>query len=111
MTGAGEFWDVLAPRHAEVENSYLDLPSVRRIMAAIDEPVLVVGAGQGLIVAELRSAGLRCDSVDFSAEMVRYAKLRRGLTLVEADASALPFAEGSYRTVLFSGLTNILSRV
>ena len=97
-----EFWDVLAPHHAAVENSYLNLSSLRRILSSIEAPVLVVGAGQGLIVAELQKKGFQCDGVDLSPEMIRYAKARRGLTLVKADASAMPFADESYATVLYA---------
>ncbi len=44
--------------------SFLDLPSLRRIQHEIRPLVLVVGAGQGLIVAALQAQGLQCDGVD-----------------------------------------------
>src|SRR3954470_17586523 len=91
MTCPSEFWDALAPYHAALENSYLDLPSLRRIQHDIRSAVLVVGAGQGLIVGALKKQGLQCDGVDLSAEMIRFAQLRRGIALVQADARALPF--------------------
>jgi ubiquinone/menaquinone biosynthesis C-methylase UbiE len=97
-----EFWDALAPHHSAIENSYLDVPSVRRIMHDLHEPVLVVGAGQGLIVAGLRKKAFQCDGVDLSSEMIRYAKLRRGIALVHADAKATPLAERSYGTVMYA---------
>ena len=99
---SAQFWDALAPHHSRIENNYFDLTSVRRIVAELQEPVLVVGAGQGLLVAELRKKGVECDGVDFSAEMIRYAKSRRGLELVLADARALPFADGTYGTVVYA---------
>lgn len=102
MTLSPEFWNALAPVHARIENSYLDLASARRLLNQIREPALIVGAGQGLIVAELRKQGLRCDGVDISPEMLRYAKIRRGLDLIEADAKALPFKPGSYRTIIYA---------
>jgi SAM-dependent methyltransferase len=61
-----------------------------------------VGAGQGLIVAELQKRGLQCDGVDFSAEMIRYAKLRRGLRLIQADAKAMPLKGGSHQTIIYA---------
>jgi ubiquinone/menaquinone biosynthesis C-methylase UbiE len=64
--------------------------------------VLVVGAGQGLIVAELRKRGFQCDGVDLSTEMVRHAELRRGITLIHADAKAMPIAERTYETVIYA---------
>jgi SAM-dependent methyltransferase len=95
-------WDVEAPYHGSFENHFLDLPSIRATVGAVREPALVVGAGQGLIVEELRKQGLYCDGVDLSPEMIKYAKLRRGLTLVEADAQALPFETGSYATIIYA---------
>jgi len=93
MTPPSNFWDALAPYHSTVENSYLDLPSLDGILRDIHPPVLIVGAGQGLIVAELQKNGVRCDGVDLSSEMIRYAKLRRGLDLIQADARATPFGQ------------------
>ena len=34
--------------------------------------------------------------------MIRYAKTRRGLTCVQADARALPFGEGTYETIIYA---------
>ena len=102
MTRASGYWDALAPHHSSLENNYFDLPSLRRIVHDIHQPVLVVGAGHGLIVAELRKHGLRADGVDLSSEMIRYAKTRRGLSLVQADARALPFGEGTYETIIYA---------
>jgi ubiquinone/menaquinone biosynthesis C-methylase UbiE len=97
-----DFWNTLAPFHADVEDSNFDLASVRRLMPEIRSPVLVVGAGQGLIVAELRNQGYQCDGIDLSAEMVQQARLRRAITLVQADAKAMPFPTASYETIIFA---------
>jgi SAM-dependent methyltransferase len=102
MNQASDFWDAIAPYHSEIENNYFDLRSLRRIIHEVREPVLVVGAGQGLIVAELKNRGFQCDGVDFSAEMIRYAKMRRGLCLIQADAKALPMKDGSYQTIIYA---------
>ena len=102
MSSSSDYWDVLAPHHLSIENNFLDLPSMRLIEADIRQPVLVVGAGLGLIVEGLRRKGFRADGVDLSAEMVRYAKLRRGITVVRADARALPFGELAYETVIYA---------
>jgi 2-polyprenyl-3-methyl-5-hydroxy-6-metoxy-1,4-benzoquinol methylase len=77
MPASCEFWDALAPHHSAIENSYFDLPSVRRIVHDVRSPVLIVGAGQGLIVEELQKRGFQCDGVDLSLEMIRYARIRR----------------------------------
>ena len=102
MTRSSDYWDALAPYHSSLENNYLDLRSLRRIVHDLHQPVLVVGAGQGLIVAELRKNGFRVDGVDLSSEMIRYAKTRRGLQLVQADARALPFGERTYETIIYA---------
>src|SRR2546421_11413382 len=102
MNDSSDFWDALAPHHASLENNYLDLRSVRRIVHDIHEPVLVVGAGQGLIVEELQKNGLRTDGMDWSPDMIRYAQTRRGLKLVRADARATPFEGGTYETVIYA---------
>jgi len=110
MTCSSDFWDALAPHHSALENSYLDLPSLRRIQQEIRPPVLVVGAGQGLIVAALQKQGVQCDGVDLSAEMIRYARLRRGLAFVLADAKALPFENGAYKTIIYAtGVIDFMS--
>ncbi len=95
-----DYWDTLAPHHWRIENNYLDVESVRLILGDVREPVQVVGAGQGLIVEELRRQGLRCDGIDLSARMMEYAKSRRSLTLVRANAAAMPFADGTYETAI-----------
>ena len=110
MACSSDFWDALAPHHSALENSYLDLPSLRRIQDQVRPPVLVVGAGQGLLVAALQAQGLQCDGVDLSAEMIRYARLRRGLVLVRADARALPFGNGTYKTIIYAtGVIDFMS--
>ena len=110
MTCPSDFWDALAPHHAPLENSYLDLPSLRRFQHEIRPPVLVVGAGQGLIVAALQAQGLRCDGVDLSAEMIRYARLRREMALIHADARALPFQNSAYKTIIYAtGVIDFMS--
>jgi SAM-dependent methyltransferase len=104
------FWDALAPHHSAIENSYLDLPSLRRIIHEIQSPAVVVGAGQGLIVAALQKKGIQCDGVDLSPEMIRYAKIRRGLDLIHADAMALPFANRTYKTIIYAtGVIDFMS--
>ncbi len=97
-----DFWNALAPFHSAIENNYFDLPSLHHILPEIHGRVLVVGAGQGLIVAELLKQGLQCDGVDFSVEMIRYAKLRRGLTLIQADAKAMPLKDAAYETIIYA---------
>jgi SAM-dependent methyltransferase len=102
MSHVSNYWDALAPHHAALENNYFELPSLRRIIHDVRPPVLVVGAGQGLIVEELIRKGFQTDGIDLSSEMIRHARRRRGLALIEADAKALPFEKGSYETIIYA---------
>lgn len=52
-------WDGLAPHLAAMENNFFDLPSLRRIQQDVLTQVLVVGAGQSLIVAALQKQRLQ----------------------------------------------------
>src|SRR6185369_4689599 len=101
MNHCSDFWNALAQFHAEVEDTNFDLASVRRLLPEIESPVLVVGAGHGLIVEELRKCGYECDGVDLSSEMIRQAKLRRGISLVQADARVMPFPAARYETIIY----------
>lgn len=102
MSHCCDFWNVLAQFHADVEDAHFDRASARRLLPEIKSPVLIVGAGQGLIVEELRKHGFECDGVDLSPEMVRQAKLRREISLVQADARAMPFPPASYETIIYA---------
>ena len=99
---SADFWNALAPVHYSIEDNYFDRSSLHRILPELREPVLVVGAGQGLIVAELLKSRIRCDGVDFSSEMIRYARERRGLSLIQADAKAMPLKNGAYQTIIYA---------
>jgi demethylmenaquinone methyltransferase/2-methoxy-6-polyprenyl-1,4-benzoquinol methylase len=97
-----KFWDALAAHHEAIEDNFLNRASLRRIISDVCSRVLVVGAGQGLLVADLLSKGFQCDGVDFSSEMIRHAKRRRGLDLIQADASALPLGDATYETIIYA---------
>ena len=101
-TCSPEFWDALASHHVLIEDNFFDLRSVRLLTDSIQDPVLVVGAGQGLLVAELRNRGFRCDGIDSSPEMIRFARLRRNLSLIQADARALSFSPGTYKSIIYA---------
>jgi SAM-dependent methyltransferase len=100
MCGTSDFWDSIAPYHSTIENSYFDLDALSKIIDNIDGPVLVVGAGQGLIVEELQKNNLVSDGIDYSHQMIRFAKKRRGLELIESDAKKMPFEDGRYQTTI-----------
>ena len=97
---ASAYWDSMAPHLISMEDNYLDPISLDHISHEINQPVLVIGAGQGVLVEHLQKMGLHTDGVDLSAQMIRYARDRRGLSLIEADARKMPFATESYETVI-----------
>ncbi|HVV71021.1 MAG TPA: class I SAM-dependent methyltransferase, partial [Verrucomicrobiae bacterium] len=96
------FWDGLAYHHAEIEDNFLNRQSIRRMLNELRGPVLIVGAGQGLLMEEVRSGGLACDGLDWSREMIRQAKSRRGLEILHGDAQAMPIPDRKYGTVLYA---------
>ena len=100
MADMSAFWKAWAPYWRAIENRNLDVPTIRRLEPAITSPVLMIGAGQGLLVERLRKDGFRVDGIDAEPEMIAYAKKRRGLDLLEANARALPFPDDSYATVI-----------
>ena len=102
MTNKSNFWQLWAPHLALFEDNHLDLRTINSISDKISQPVLIVGAGQGLIVDALRKKGLHVEGVDSSSEMVRLAEQRRGIKLVHTDGSSLPFADESYATTIIS---------
>lgn len=109
MTDWTQYWESWAPYWHFLENNMLDLESAEEIAPLLESPVLVIGAGQGLIVEQLRQKGVHADGVELSRSMVELAKERRGIDLIEADARELPFADGSYRTsIVATGVVDFL---
>ncbi len=103
------FWSAWAPYWSHIEDNYLDLDSVDRLAPVIEPPVLVVGAGQGLLVEHLRGKGLRCDGIDLDPLMIRYARSRRGLHLILASGADLPMADDSYGTcIIATGVLDLM---
>lgn len=92
------YWESWSPYLYFFEDSFLDLESIDKLSSLIQDPVLVIGAGQGLLVERLQTKGFDVDGVDLSENMIMYAKKRRGIELVQADAKNMPFTDNSYRT-------------
>jgi ubiquinone/menaquinone biosynthesis C-methylase UbiE len=78
----------------------LDVEGIQKLAIDVVDPVLVVGAGQGLLVEQLHQKGFKADGVDLAPQMIKYAKERRNIDLIHADARKLPFADGSYKTCI-----------
>jgi Methyltransferase domain len=109
MTEVGRFWETWAPCLSYIEDNHLDLANIEKLGGVISDPVLIVGAGQGLLVEQLQRSGHKVDGVDLSPQMVKYAEMRRGLKLIEADARNLPFASEMYNTtIIATGVVDFL---
>jgi SAM-dependent methyltransferase len=68
----------------------------------IQSDVLIIGAGQGLIVRYLKNKGIIAVGLDINPQMVRIAKEKYNIDIVEGDAGDLPFKDNSYATVIIS---------
>ena len=109
MKDLARFWETWAPYLSYIEDNHLDLANIQKLGGLISDPVLIVGAGQGLLVEQLQKSGHKVDGVDLSPQMVRYAAERRGLKLIEADARRLPFANQTYNTtIIATGVVDFL---
>lgn len=109
MTNTSSFWETWSPYLVYLEDNHLDLRTINALTKMICDPVLVVGAGQGLLVEELRKKGFRVDGVDSCSEMIKFAEQRRGLKLVQTDGKTLPFADESYNTsIIATGVIDFL---
>lgn len=76
----------------------INLDNLGPIIPLIKSPVLVVGAGQGLLVGELRQRGFSAEGIDLSPQMVAYAEKRRGIKLFLANANNMPFEKDQFKT-------------
>jgi ubiquinone/menaquinone biosynthesis C-methylase UbiE len=109
MSGTESFWTNWSPYWSYQEDFHLDLEAINKLTVAIIDPVLIVGAGQGLLVEQLRKKMFRVDGVDLDPNMVAYAKKRRGLDLTQADAKNMPFSDNRYKTsIIATGVVDFL---
>ncbi|MBA3717516.1 MAG: methyltransferase domain-containing protein [Actinobacteria bacterium] len=78
----GDAWRVVSPRIGEGPGELLDL-----------------GCGTGVYSVALAKRGWTVTGVDISGDMLRRAR-ERGVSVVRADGTALPFDDGSFDTVV-----------
>lgn len=109
MKDMAGYWEIWAPYWSYLEDNMLDLESIDRLASLITNPVLVIGAGQGLLVEQLQKKGFEVDGIDIDPTMVMYAKKRRGINLIQADARKMPFADKSYKTsIMATGVVDFM---
>ena len=89
MSDKLKYWELWSPYWSYIEDNYLDLDSIDRLASVIKDPALVIGAGQGILVEELRKRGLTVDGIDAEPEMVAYAKKRRNLDIILANGKKM----------------------
>jgi SAM-dependent methyltransferase len=82
---------VLAPREAEL---------ARRVLVRAGERLLEIGCGEGANLHHLREAGAVRFGVDYSRAKTAFARRATDAHTVTADATRLPFGDGSFDAAL-----------
>jgi len=101
-----DYWDGQADAWAafvrtdghDVAHARLNFPEFLRLLPPPGRATLDVGCGEGRVGAELEQRGYRVVGVDSSPQMVELARERH--EAVVADATALPFEDGSFDLAL-----------
>ena len=110
MSEMSKWWSTWAPIWEHIEEQYLSTNIVNNFIHEITSPVLVIGAGQGLIIKYLREKGFLIDGIDLEEEMIKIAKKRHAIDIIRADAKNLPFKDKSYKSVIIaSGVIDYIS--
>ena len=91
--GHAEWYDEWNQPHAE-----RNAPDVRELLGPGDGLCLDLGCGGGLYFDVLAATGRTVVGLDRSADQLRIAR-GRSPQIVQGDAAALPFADGTFRAV------------
>jgi ubiquinone/menaquinone biosynthesis C-methylase UbiE len=97
-----KWWSAWAPIWDRIEDRHFGTKTTESLMSFIKPRVLVIGAGLGLIVRHLAKKNIDAVGLDINPEMVRMAKEKYGIDIVEGDAGKLPFPENLFSTVIIS---------
>lgn len=98
-----QFWNTIAPDWDAHHNGQgLQAQHVAEIAPWLQDEVLLIGAGRGLVLEALQAQGWRAVGVDWASQMAAEGR-RDGVTgIAVADAEALPFVGGRFGTVLIA---------
>ncbi len=99
---AEHWWSTWAPLWNHIEDRHFSTRVTEALIDRMASDALVIGAGQGIIVRYLEDKGFRALGLDINPQMVRIAKEKYGLDIVEGDAGDLPFENESFTTVIIS---------
>ncbi len=93
----------IADRYEEVRGGSERARSITAVVAPmlVGVSVLDVGAGTGIVSAELGDAAFRVVPLDFSSETLERCSERFPSTCVRADAAALPVRSESFENVIY----------
>jgi len=109
MVETQSYWTAWSPYWSYQEDFFLDLAAINKLAAFITNPVLIIGAGQGLLVEQLQKKDFTVDGIDSDPQMISYAQKRRGIDLIQTDASNMPFANDSYKTsIVATGVVDFI---
>lgn len=109
MVETQSYWTAWSPYWSYLEDFFLDLEAIDKLEVVITNPVLIIGAGQGLLVEQLKKNDFTVDGIDLDPLMISYAKKRRGLDLIQANAGNMPFANDSYKTsIIATGVVDFI---
>jgi ubiquinone/menaquinone biosynthesis C-methylase UbiE len=97
-----KWWSTWAPFWDLIENRHFSTEVTDFIINDLKSPVLVIGAGQGLIVRHLTEKGFTVTGLDINEQMIGIAKKKYGLDIITGDARDLPFENKSFNTVIIS---------
>jgi 2-polyprenyl-3-methyl-5-hydroxy-6-metoxy-1,4-benzoquinol methylase len=75
MLDSRRYWDAISPYMDYLENVLgINLDNLGPLIPLITSPVLVIGAGQGLLVAGLREYGFITEGIDFNDRVCKEAQ-------------------------------------
>ena len=103
MAAAATTFDELCPYWASFEHIGLT-DNVHASCSHIVSPILLLGSGQGLVAQLLGKLGHEVTSVDISAPMVEYARSRRNIDTIFADAASVSLARRFSTVIINTGI-------